>query len=246
MDPAEYAKMYNVEETYWWFQGRKKIVVQTLEALAGFNDPNLKVLDLGCGTGLMLDYLRKKHLAIGLDFSPLALKFSHQRGIDRLVQGDVQHMPIQSNSVGIITALDIAEHIPRDDLFFCEILRILKPGGRLLLTVPAHPILWSSHDEALHHFRRYTRRELEGKIRNSGLRLTRMTYCITFTFLPILVFRLLQKALHSKKKAPKTHLIQLPRWANRLVLATVELEAYLLRFMNLPFGVTLMAVAEKQ
>jgi SAM-dependent methyltransferase len=245
MDPAEYAKMYHLEETYWWFQGRKKIVLRMLNSLPRFREGGASVLDLGCGTGLMLDYLSNRHASsIGLDFSPLALQFCRQRGLQRLVRADVQDLPLAADQFDVITALDLAEHVERDEVLFSEIFRALKPGGHLVITVPAHPYLWSEHDEALYHFRRYRRGEFRERILQAGFRLNRLSYCITFTFPPIVAFRWLQR-LRPKSQRPKTHLIALPRWANRLILATVEIEALLLKWINLPFGVTLLAVAEK-
>lgn len=244
MDPAEYSKMYQLEETYWWFQGRKKIVARMLDTLPVFRAGGASILDLGCGTGLMLDYLKSRHGALGLDFSPLALVFCRQRGLQHLVQADVERLPIASDAFDIITALDLAEHVEHDDILFSEVHRALKPGGNLVITVPAHPFLWSDHDEALHHFRRYTRPEFCAKIRAAGLRITYLTYCITFTFPAIVAFRWLQR-LRPPAERPKTHLIRLPGWANRLMLATVEIEAFLLKWFHMPFGVTLLAIAER-
>lgn len=244
MQTEEYARMYAVEDHYWWFQGRKAIVTQLLDQVAAFHRPDARVLDLGCGTGLMLEHLNAQHWAVGLDFSPLALDFSRRRGATRLVQGDVQRLPIVPDSFDIVTALDLAEHVEHDDVFFREVRRALRPGGRLVLTVPAHPFLWSDHDEALFHYRRYTRAELRAKLLAAGLRIERLSYGISVTFLPIVAFRFLQR-LWQKPGHPQTHLITLPEWANTLLRRTVEFEAWILRRWNLPFGVSLLAVAAK-
>jgi len=244
MNPAEYAKMYDLEDTYWWFQGRKRIVARMLDALPVFRAGGARILDLGCGTGLMLAYLNSRHWSVGLDFSPLALVFSRRRGLQRLVQADAERLPVAPESFDLITALDLTEHVERDDLLLAEAHRVLRPGGGLVLSVPAHPFLWSDHDEALYHFRRYRRGELRARIQEAGFRVTRLSYCITFTFPIIVAFRWLQR-LRGKSPRPKTHLIKLPPWANRIILASVELEAFLLKCTNLPFGVTLVAVAEK-
>lgn len=245
MQPEEYAKMYHLEDTYWWFQGRKRIVVKLLAQLPDFARDQTRVLDLGCGTGLILEYLNKTHQATGLDFSPLALQYSARRGAKNLIRADVQHLPLAPDAFHVVTALDLAEHVERDDRLFGEIHRVLKPGGHLVLTVPAHPYLWSDHDEALHHYRRYTKKELRRKIQQAGLELTRLTYCITFTYPFIAALRILQRPFRDPNR-PRAHVIQLPRPANWLLKKTVHLEAHALKIANLPFGVTLLAVAQKK
>lgn len=245
MDPAEYERMYNLEETYWWFQGRKHIVAGILSRLPLAPHAGARVLDMGCGTGLMLEHLGKRFWAVGLDFSNLALLFTSRRGVQRLIRADVENLPIQSQAFDIITALDLAEHVERDDLLLKGILHALKPGGYLVLTAPAYPFLWSEHDEALHHFRRYTSKDLQAKIQRAGFQVERLTGCISFTLVPIVLFRLLQKLRYDSNSKPKTHLIKLPRWANWLMFASVKIEGFLLRWINIPFGVTLLAVARK-
>ncbi|MBN1867258.1 class I SAM-dependent methyltransferase [Candidatus Sumerlaeota bacterium] len=244
MDPSEYGRQYDAEDTYWWYQGRLEIVERLLDMIPGYKRDGLRVLDLGCGTGLLLRRLEISHHPVGIDFSPLALEFSRRRGAERLARGDVQALPIVDASFDVVTALDLAEHIERDDALFAETLRVLRPGGHLVVSVPAYPFLWSEHDETLYHHRRYRRGELRRHIEEAGFDVVRCSYCITFTFPLIVGFRLLQR-LKSKKDRPKTHLVVLPRWANALLRKTVSLEALLLRWINLPFGVTLVALARK-
>ncbi|MFW6303692.1 MAG: class I SAM-dependent methyltransferase [Candidatus Sumerlaeota bacterium] len=218
MHPDEYAKMYRQESSYWWFQGRKDLLVSLLEDLAKENNinPSSHVIDLGCGTGL--------------------------------VRAGVENLPLADESADLAVALDLAEHIPDDTRLFSEIHRILKPGGQAILTVPAHPFLWSDHDAALYHQRRYRKQELRQKLEESGLRIERMTYCISATFPLIVGFRLLQRAwqaLFRKPNQPQTHLIMLPQWLNTLLRMTVQVESHLLRYMNLPFGVTFLVQASR-
>ncbi len=248
MQPEEYAKMYDLEDTYWWFQGRLSLVADQFNHLSPLLQESTRVLDLGCGTGLMLHYLNARCWTAGLDFSKLALDFSRQRGLNRLLQADVQALPVRGDSCDVVTALDLAEHVRHDERMFAEVHRILRPGGQFVLTTPAHPFLWSDHDDALYHCRRYTREELRQKLLDAGFQIERLTYCISFTFPAIVAFRLLQKLYHrlfQKPERPKTHVIQLPGWANRFLKATVLIETRLLRHFDLPFGVTLLAVLRK-
>jgi len=245
MQAEEYAKMYHLEDTYWWFQGRKRVVACLLRKVPGFSRGGMRILDLGCGTGLMLEHLSRLHCAVGLDFSPLALEFSRERGAKQLVRADVTALPHDEAGFDIVTALDLAEHVEDEAALLSEIVRVLRPGGHLILTAPAHPFLWSDHDEALYHCRRYTRTTLRDAMHKAGLEIERLTYCITFTFPLIVLFRFLQR-LVSKADQPKTHLIALPGWANAFLKSTVDFEAFLLGFMNLPVGVTLVAIARKK
>jgi SAM-dependent methyltransferase len=244
MDPAEYEKMYSLEDSYWWFQGRKSVVARMLSLLPKRAERGL-ALDLGCGTGLMLEHLKREWRTVGLDFSPLALKFTSRRGIRRLIRGDAQSLPFRDDCFDLITTLDLMEHVPGDDLLLAEARRILKPGGTLFITAPAHPFLWSEHDDALYHCRRYRKEELRERVLTAGFEMERLTYCISFTFPAIAAFRFLQN-LRKRRSRPKTHLIVLPRWANRLLLASVLFEAFLLKYADLPFGVTLLARAKKK
>lgn len=245
MEHEEYSKMYEFEDSYWWFQGRKYMMGQIVSSLPNYATEDARILDLGCGTGLMLEHFSKTHWSAGLDFSNLALQFSQKKGANKLLQANVEDIPIADNSLDIITALDLAEHVANDDQMFAETYRTLKPGGRMVLTVPAHPFLWSDHDDALHHHRRYTRKELKKRLTEAGFEIERLSWSITFTFPIIVAFRLFQRCFQHSSR-PKTHLILLPRWANSLLTMSVRLEALLLKYINLPFGVTLMAVAHKE
>lgn len=241
MDFAEYEKMYHLERTYWWFQGRKAIVMGLLEP---FLKDQPKVVDLGCGTGLILDEMQRFGEPVGVDFSPRALEFCHQRDLKRLVRADVTSLPLKSGTADIITALDITEHVENDDALISEAARILKRGGHALFTVPAHQFLWSEHDETLWHKRRYSRRTFRALFEGKPLRLKRFTYAITFTFIPIVIFRLLQK-ISPLRREPKTHLIVLPNWLNRALTKLLHLEAWLLKRVDLPIGVSLVVLAER-
>ncbi|CAN5478411.1 hypothetical protein BH09SUM1_BH09SUM1_10090 [soil metagenome] len=245
----EYERMYEMEDTYWWFQGRMRIVESMLAGFMKAEPRPGRVLDVGCGTGLMLERLHRWE-PIGLDFSPLALDFSRRRGVKNLVRGDVVKLPFQDNSIDLIMALDLIEHIERDDLMAAEFFRVLRPGGVLMATVPAHQSLWSDHDIALHHFRRYSYSGFKSLLQNVGFKPVKYSYGISFTYLPIVIFRKLQlfwqrsTGIHGPAR-PKTHLIPLPWFINKPLIGVLHVEAVLLKKMNLPIGVSLMTLCEK-
>ena len=125
-----------------------------------------------------------------------------------------------------------------------EVQRVLKPGGTFLITVPAFGFLWSEHDEALHHRRRYTEWELRNKLTIAGFDVVRSTYFITLLFFPIFIMRFWQGII-KKDAYPKTSHVILPKWANMLLERLLTVERWLCRFMNLPFGVSIVAIARK-
>jgi SAM-dependent methyltransferase len=246
MNRAEYDRMYALEDTYWWFQGRQEIIVSMLETCGALASTSTRplVIDLGCGTGLMLKRLASRARMIGLDYSPLALSYCRRRTIGDLARFDAVDLPVRDESVDAVLALDMLEHIEDDQRVIDEMARVLRPGGVAVLAVPAHPFLWSEHDEALHHFRRYRRRELAALFDGHRLRVERLTYAIAFTFVPIALFRLVTR--HWRRvREPKAQVIILPLWANRLLTGLLRVEARLLRRWNLPCGVSLIAIARK-
>jgi ubiquinone/menaquinone biosynthesis C-methylase UbiE len=248
MNPEEYEKMYAQENSYWWFQGRQKILFRMLEKYNLLENSDSCVLDIGCGTGLILDEISTRSKAIGFDFSRKALSFCKKRGLENLLCGNVKHLPIADSSLDLVLALDIMEHIDDDTAMMKEIHRVLKPGGNILITVPAHKYLWSDHDEALHHFRRYSKNGFRKIIKENGFTIKKYSYVISFTFFPILIFRMIQKLIHRiiPSKAPKTHIIILPKRINSLLIGILDFEGILLEHINLPVGVSLLCVAEKK
>ncbi|MBI5153660.1 class I SAM-dependent methyltransferase [Candidatus Poribacteria bacterium] len=249
MNVEEYERMYELEDSYWWFQGRLRIIRSVLERYLPARPRSGRVLDVGCGTGLMLQTLAAWR-PIGLDFSRLALKFCGQRGLHQTIQGDVVHLPLADESLDLILALDLMEHVERDDLLIREFNRVLRPGGHLMITVPAHPCLWSDHDIALHHYRRYTYTSLKKVLRLGRFQPVKYSYGIYFLHPIIVVFRRLQRLWQEstgiKHARPRTHLIPLPRPINALLVRVLHLEAFLLRHFNLPQGTSLIALARKE
>jgi SAM-dependent methyltransferase len=174
--------------------------------------------------------------------SALALSFCQKRGINRLAIGDGTAMPFENGVFDAMIGLDVFEHIEDDAKAFAESFRVLKSGGQLVLSVPAFAFLWGPHDVALHHFRRYTRREVKQKLRAAGFVVERCTYSVFLLFPLIVVWRVFEK----RKKGPaKASLVALPDWANRLLIGIQAAEAALTRWTNLPWGSSVVAVARK-
>jgi len=235
--------MRALEDWYWWFVARRSAALRFLDDYLP-RDGTSRILDAGCGTGALLDALRAQpgREAVGLDFAEAALQFCRERGYERLVRGDLEALPFAEARFDAVTALDVIEHVPDDAAAAREIARALKPGGILVASVPAYPFLWSGHDVALHHQRRYYRAEMVRLLENAGLRVERSTYLLTALFPVAAVQRLLARLF---RRAARAGLPPVPAWLNRALIALQHAELSLSRRVNLPWGLTIMVVARK-
>jgi len=245
VNPEEYRKMYELEDRYWYFQGRKDIIAGLLRQILPKDKRPLRVLDVGCGTGLMLGKLKSMgYDPVGVDLHSLSMQYCRKRGTQKLLQADVTHLPFINDSFDLILALDLIEHVQQDRALLKEFYRICAPGGRVLITVPAHPFLWSEHDEALHHYRRYRKKPFLQMLKDCGFAPLRYTYAISALYYPIVAFRLLQRLVKPNPRRPKTHLIELPNWLNALLIQLLRLEGAVLRRNDLPVGVTILSILQ--
>jgi SAM-dependent methyltransferase len=244
MNSEEYKKMYELEDLYWWFIGRRKLVKWLLRE----HNPNGResvLFDLGCGTGLNVSTFAAEYKTIGSDISEEALSFCRERNLPGVFNCAAEAIALKNDSVDLVTALDVLEHVREDLAALREINRILKPGGKLIAIVPAYGFLWSEHDEALHHYRRYVARELRAKFTASGFEVERSTYFITGLFFPVLFFRLWQGLRRTSIEASVSYRLP-PPWINRSLVALLDIERFLLDHFNLPFGVSLIVVGRKR
>ncbi len=240
MNPEEYTKMYELEDHYWWFVGRRQLALNLLKKHSPNSHPD--VLDLGCGTGVVLRELASWAKPTGLDMSHLALGFCRKRSLNQLVIGDGAQLPIAGESMDAIIGLDIFEHIEDDVTAFSEAFRVLRPGGILVLSVPAFKSLWGPHDVALMHFRRYRTSEVRRKLESAGFQVKRASYSVFFLFPIVVVWRLFEK----RKRGPaKASLVTLPKWLNSILIGLQDVEARMLSSFDLPWGSSVIAVAQR-
>jgi SAM-dependent methyltransferase len=246
MRKEEHRTLYALEDTYWWFVGRRAIIAGELARLAP--SPGERILDVGCGTGANLRLLNLHGTATGLDPSAEALRLCRERGLTRLVAGGIEALPIRDGAVGLATAFEVLEHVADDAAAMAELGRVVRPGGCVLVTVPAYGFLWSEHDEALDHKRRYSAGQVRRLAEAAGLRVERLPHCTPSPPPPILAFRVAQRALRlviGRRRRPATAHIPMPRPVSALFVWLLRVEAALLRVGRLPFGVSILCVARK-
>jgi len=241
MDPRIYTKMRETEDHHWWFVGRRQILHSVLDQLSLPADCH--ILDIGCGTGGNLATYRKFGTVEAMELDPEARHLADARGICEVQKGALpDQIPFPANYADLIMLTDVLEHID-DDLATLEALRErLKPGGRIVLTVPAFQFLWSQHDEELHHKRRYRRYPLIRLAESAGLKVDYISYCNFWLFPMIASVRLLQMVLQLKMNDHEAPSLTI----NRLFKGIFSSEARLIPHMNLPFGVSLIAVLENK
>ena len=239
MQTEEYGKMRQAEDHYWWFVSRRRLALALLERFADSKD---RILDVGSGTGGMLTELQKLGWAGGLDFSRLAIRFCRERELPNLMVGNAEALPLQSEAIDVVISLDTLEHVADDEAAMSEIARALKPGGVLILNVPAFMWLWGPHDVALMHHRRYTKRQIRNLLNRHGFKLEKLSYSVFLLFPIVVLIRWLDKFRWGPAK------VSLPRVSggfNSFLVKLQDMEARWIMGGSLPWGSSVIAVARK-
>jgi len=242
MNNEEYEKLYKFEHFYWWHVGRRDILNSFLKRF--LKNRENQILEIGCGTGGNLEILSKWGKVTGLDISERALGLCRKRGFNNLLLGKGEQMNFPDKSFDLVVALDVLEHIKDDKRVLEESWRVLKEGGYSLATVPAYQFLWSEHDEALEHYRRYSLLDFSNKLRQAGFNIVKMSYLVSFVFPAVLGYRILRKILFPKSKKNIAYVF-LPKPINFFFTILLKLESFLLKYFNLPFGTSIICIAQK-
>ena len=241
MDSREHERLAHFEEWYWWHRGRQAVVRRLLERHAS---PRSRILDVGCGTGATTLALRRFGPVVGIDVGMRALEIARERGV-AVARASAARLPARREAFDLVVALDVLEHLEDDVAAAREIRDALRPGGLLLATVPAHPFLWSGHDEALGHRRRYRRRELLECLERAGLELVFCSYAMASVLPAAIVVRLAGRWIRRGAPRLESGYVPVPTALNRLLAWISGAESRLLRWMRLPFGLSLAVVARR-
>jgi len=231
--------MQALEEGHWWFRG-KRLLLEALLARAGVSTG--RMLDVGCGTGGILRALAARGEVIGIDYAELGLRYCRTKGLRDVLRASALALPFRSGVFDLCVLMDVLEHVDEEALLLSEVRRVLRPGGVAILSVPAFQALWSPHDEVFEHRRRYRRKELVARVRESGLHVDWASYTNFFVFPPALAWRTLRRWTNVASER-RTDFFPLPGVINSALVAAYRAEAALIRRLPLPFGVSVACVA---
>lgn len=248
MQKHEYARLARLESFYFWNIGRREILKEVLLRYTGKRN-DLEILDVGCGSGGNINLLAEFGQVTGLDVSEEALKFARNYNFVSLVRADAKSIPFPDRSFDLVTSLDVFEHIEDDKKALRESFRVLKNGGFILLTVPAHPWLWSDHDEAMRHQRRYARSEILKKVKEVGFEILERSNFV-FLGVPVNFFRktresVLRKFIPQKSRAVDTYTRDFSKRTNSFLIFLLRFEKFLIKFISLPLGTSIFVIAKK-
>jgi SAM-dependent methyltransferase len=238
--PARLGKLAEIERRHFWFVARRRLLNALLRSAvpAGFET----ALDVGCGTGANAAVLRSHgREVVGLDFRPEGIATARQQhcGDASFVRGDAARLPFANGAFDVVTALDVLEHID-DEAALEEIVRVLRPGGAIIVSVPAMPWLWSYRDIDAGHRRRYARRGLLRLLRKSHLDVHRLNYfqCLLFPLVLTRVVSRKSRAARDREDAPAPMVNSVLSWIS-------QIEVRLSHVVTWPFGSSLVAVCRK-
>ena len=245
MEIIEYKLLFDAEKIGFWPVGRREILREKiLKYQKGAT--NKKIIDIGCGPGGNILLLKDFGHVTGLDMSAEALKFAKTNNFDELVQASGTDIPFENESFDMVTSFDVLEHIDDDEAVIREAMRILKPGGLFVVTVPAYPFLWSQHDVSMHHVRRYLKQDLLSKMKKNGFDIKYHTYFIMLA-VPIRILQIfrdkLLKNVPSKEKV--SYKVEYSWLINSFLLSLLRIEKVMLRFAKAPFGTSILVIATK-
>jgi len=240
MKPHLYQELFTLEETHFWHKTKRALILKLLKTYSPVSSP--QILDMGCGTGKNLEVFNQLGTATGIDVSKEAIKFCQQRGLKRVSRQSLLKTNFKSSSFDVITLFDVVEHVD-DQKAIAEIKRLLKPGGITIITVPAFSWLWSRWDEELYHHRRYTKSTLLSLLKD--LHILKVSYFNTFLILPALIVRKYKTRRFKNQPYPSDFKLNHPL-INILFSLQSLIENFLLSFINLPFGLSLIVVARRQ
>jgi ubiquinone/menaquinone biosynthesis C-methylase UbiE len=247
VEPYEYSTLYEFESFYWWYRGLHGVIVDAVRAL---NLPaGAHILDMGCGTGqnaVNLTQEISQHV-YGFDFSPYAAPFWQMRGLSRICLASINETPYPDSRFDAVVSIDVIESDGVDEKAAVrEMWRVVKPGGYILLVVPAYKwLLTEEHHKAVHASRRYSRTSVIELLQRNPVKVIRSTHVFASLFPPIVAYRLFLQKFKRVPDQPRSELKPLPVPVNNLLAGIMGVERRVLKQINLPFGSSILTIAQK-
>ena len=237
-----YGEIFAAEQEHWWFVARHRIVLYLLERYLPPNSgtPH-KVADLGCGCGMMLVRLSEKYDAVGLDTSPQATEFAARRGVRANLGALPEDVPLPRENYDAVLMLDVLEHLKQDRASVEVAAGLLKPGGILICTVPAHMWLWTKFDEDHHHFRRYSERQFRSLVQVPSVRLELLSHLNAILFAPAAMWRILATKVFERDRA---RYLKLPPF-NSALRSIFAFERWMVGRVPMPIGLSFISIVRK-
>ncbi len=231
-----------LEATHWWFVVRRELFQKLLIKLN--LQKNAAILDVGTSTGTNLRMLTDMGFTTvkGLDYSDHAINFCRQKGLPEVTKGDICDMPFEDNSLDLVVATDIVEHIDNDQKAISEIYRVLKPGAHALITVPMFSSLWGLQDDISLHKRRYRRAEILDLIHTQPFMIVKSFFFNFLLFLPIWAARQIMKV--SNPNVESENDVNSP-FINKVLTFVFRIDTALAPLIHPPFGVSYLCLLKK-
>jgi SAM-dependent methyltransferase len=232
MDAQFEQRTLEAEDGHWWYQGRRAIVLDAVARLTRGHSGDVRTLDAGCGGGRLLVELSRIGPVVGIEPSPASRSRSLERRAGDVLDASIEALPFEDGHFDVVLSLDVLEHLDDDRAALRELRRVTAPGGAAVITVPAHPRLWSRHDELNHHRRRYRRRDLQAAASASGWTVERTTHFTTL-LMPVAI---------AARAIDRGDGLQIPPApVNAALRGTLGLERALIRAgASLPAGMSLL------
>ena len=256
MNLDEYARMYAAEDSHWWYVGMRDATLGLLnghldnaaaEARRQGDSHRPRILDAGCGTGGLLMHLDAMGWTAGIDLSPTALAFARYRDLPHLAEASVESLPFPDATYDLVTCMDVLYHLQvhEDTTALAEFHRVLRPGGWLLVKVPAYEALRGQHDQTVHTRHRYTLDELTDKLTAAGFVIERATYANTL-LMPLAAAKRAIENVVLLAPEGASDVAQSPAWLNHILTVVLCAEARLVQHVDLPTGVSAIALAQRR
>lgn len=241
MEHSELATMAKLENKHWWYLGRR-IIIEKLLIRGIRSELSTEVLEIGAGTGGNFEMLSNFGKYTGIEPSEFALNLMKKEARESVEKKSIEDLHIDQKKYDLIALFDVLEHIRDDTWALNRIYEKLSNGGRLIITVPAYQFLWSKHDEVHHHFRRYTKNNLEKKIKDAGFTVIESSYFNFILFPVALVLRIVSKLFESVASIGGG---EVNPFLNRLFINILRVEAKLMALFPLPFGLSIIVLCRK-